>query len=164
MGAMAQIARLAVFVLGFVMVVLTYVFDWFTIGGAPVDLHVTLNPIPVRGSSGLVVTVCDTCPAAYTGRLPGGMAWLASMVAVQFAAALLASGWQVLKGYRHPGITAWTTISAIVLGILTVIVLGTFEVPRGFTLDTGLGAYAALLACALALIGHSRLPDRLDLD
>jgi hypothetical protein len=162
MGAMAQITRLVAFALGFVLIILTYVFDWFTIGGEAIEVHVELNPLPMRGSSGLLVTMCESCPTAQTGRLPGGMAWLASCIALQFAAALVASGWQVLQGWRNPAITAWAVISAVALGLTTLFVLWTFDVPRGFTVDAGLGPFAALLACALALVAHSRLPDRLD--
>jgi hypothetical protein len=162
MGSMAQIARLATFVVALVLVVLAYVFDWFHVDVGELDVHVHLNPLPVRGSSGLLITACEGCPTAYTGRLPGGMAWLASCVALQFLAALAASAWQVLKAYRSPALTAWTTVSAGVLALLTLVVLWTFAVPRGFTLHTGPGPYLLLAACALALLGHARLFDRLD--
>ncbi len=160
---MGQIARLATFVIALLFVVLSFVLPWFSIdyeGG----LDVELNPIPFRGSSGLVVVLCDACPEVYTGRLPGGLAWLAAHIALQFCVALVASGYQVLKGYRSPAITTWTALSAIALGLITLLVLWSFGPPRG--LDVGVssrfGLWSALVAGALAVIGHSRLLDRFD--
>jgi len=156
---MAQIVRLGCFVGGLVAVVLMYVFDWFHI--EPLDFDVGLNWKPMRGSSGLVVEICDGCPLLDTGRLAGGAAWMAAVCGWQFLVALGASAWQELQGWRNPKITAWTVISAIVLALSTLAVRASFGVPEGFTLEAGLGSYFALAASALTLLAYSRVPDLL---
>jgi len=164
MGAMAQIVRLGCFVGGLVAVVLMYVCDWFRIHGLPFDVVVALNYIPLRGWSGLVVEICDECPVFDTGGLPGGAAWAATVCGLQFTAALVMSGWQELQGWRNPKITAWAVISAVILGLCTLGVLATFDVPAGFKLERGLGPYFALAASALTLLAYSRVPDLLARD
>jgi hypothetical protein len=159
---MVQIVRLGCFVGGLVAVVLMYVFDWYRI--APLDIVVSLNHIPVKGWSGLVVQLCDDCPVFDTGGAPGGAAWLGSICGLQFTAALVMSAWQELQGWRDPKVTAWAVISALVLGICTLGVLATFDVPDGFTMERGLGPYFALAASALTLMAYSRLPDLLSRD
>lgn len=156
---MAQIIRLGCFVGALVMVVLMYVFDWFRILGAPMDITIALNYIPLRGWSGLVVILCEDCPVLDTGGIPGGLAWLGTVCALQMAAALVASGWQVLQGWRNPRVTAWAVVSAVVLGLCTLGVLATFDVPSVLMVERGFGPYAALLAATLTMVGHSPLPD-----
>ncbi|KAB2899013.1 MAG: hypothetical protein F9K40_10740 [Kofleriaceae bacterium] len=160
---MGQIARLVIFALACLFVILGFVLPWFQIGGSD-GFPVELNATPFRGTSGLEVVLCDGCPTVGTGRLPGGLAWLAVYVALQLCVALVVSGVQVLRGHRQPNITAWTVISALVLGALVFGVLMTFDAPRGVDVDVSAraGLWLTLAACGLALAGHSRLLDRLD--
>jgi hypothetical protein len=99
---------------------------------------------------------CDGCPTVGTGRLPGGLAWLASYLAFQFAIVLVLSGVQVLRGYRSPAIAIWTIVSASALALL---VLGTVATFDG---SSRAGAWLMFLACPVAIVGHTRLFDRFD--
>lgn len=160
---MGQIARLATFAAAAVLLLLGFLVPWFHVdlmGG----VNVELNAVPFRGSSGLEVVLCDGCPTVGTGRLPGGLAWLASYVALQLGVALVVSGVHVLRGHRTPGIAAWTTISSVGLALLVIGILVSFDAPRGYDVAVGSrpGPWFFLATCALALVGHSRLLDRLD--
>ncbi len=163
MEGMGPIARLAIFGGAALLTILGFVLPWFRLdlmGG----LDVELNALPFRGTSGLEVVLCDGCETVGTGRLPGGLAWLASYVAVQFLVALGVSAVQVLRGHRSTPIAVWTAISAIALGLLVVGVLASFDAPAGMNVDVGAraGLWCVLAACPLALLGHGRLLDRLD--
>lgn len=162
MEGMGQIARLATFAAAFVLTVLSFFLPWFWIelmGG----LNVELNAIPFRGNSGLEVILCDECEPVGTGRLAGGLAWLASYVAFQFAIAIVVSGVQVLRGYRSPSITLWTTLPAIGLGLLVLGVLASFGARAAdVEVSSKPAPWFLLGACVLAAVGHSRVFDRLD--
>lgn len=163
MECMGQIARLATFAVALLLVFLGFFLPWFRIdlmGG----LDVELNALPFRGTSGLEVKLCDGCPMFGTGRLPGGLAWLASYVAFQFGVALVVSGVQVLRGYRSAKITVWTMASAIGLAVLLLLIVITFDSPRGMNVDvsTRAGVWLMFVACLLAVVGHTRLFDRFD--
>jgi hypothetical protein len=163
MEGMGQIARLATFAVAAILTLLAFFLPWFRIdlmGG----LDVEMNAIPFRGSSGLEVILCDGCEPIGTGRLPGGLAWLASYVGFQFLFALVVSGVQVLRGHRSPAVTLWTCLSAIGLGLLVLGVLASFGPPRGVdvAVSSKPGIWFLLAACPLALVGHTRLFDRFD--
>jgi hypothetical protein len=154
MECMGQIARLATFATAFLLVVLAFFLPWFRIEQWGVDVE--LNALPLRGTSGLELHMCDDCPAFGTGRLPGGLAWLASYVAFQLAIALVVSGVQVLRGHRSAAITMWTTLSAVALALLVLGIIYTFDG------SSRAGAWLMFLACPASIIGHTRLFDRFD--
>jgi hypothetical protein len=154
MECMGQIARLATFAAALLLVVLAFFLPWFRIDQW--GMNVELNALPMRGTSGLEIHVCDGCPPVGTGRLPGGLAWLASYVGFQLAIALVVSAVQVLRGHRSTAIATWTVLSAVGLALLVLGMIASFDG------SSRAGAWLMLLACPAAIVAHTRLLDRFD--
>jgi hypothetical protein len=89
-----------------------------------------------------------------TARLPGGLAKLASPVALALVAALAVSAVQVMRGHRSPAVAVWTAVAAL---LLAAIVAGIVAMSGARA-----GAWTRLGASALALLAHSRLLRRFD--